>query len=238
MAIHKLGAALCGLMALLLLQPTVAEAAPPLRIAPVQSHPGGQSYEHWAAEWWQWALETPASVNPILDDTGEHCQEGQIGHVWFLGGDFVGDGSPVTRTCEIPSGTALFFPLVNLFYGAFLDDPEETRTEQFIREQVDCGEPANQLLLTLDGRQATGLERFFVESVIFDVRLPDDNVFDVLFGIDLPETLLSPSVSAGYYVFLHPLPPGEYTLHWEASWCGFVQDVTYTLEVRRGRSGR
>ena len=58
------------------------------RIAPIQSHPHGNTYGEWAAEWWQWALETPASVNPVLDMTGEFCAEGQKGHVWFLAGTF------------------------------------------------------------------------------------------------------------------------------------------------------
>ena len=31
------------------------------------------------AEWWQWALSIPASVNPLVDTTGEHCLVGQNG---------------------------------------------------------------------------------------------------------------------------------------------------------------
>ena len=98
--------------------------------------PGGLGYDEWVARWWQWALETPAGVNAILDQTGEDCDEGRIGGVWFLGG--TSDGSAVTRACTLPSDTAVFFPLVNLFYGAFLNDPPEQRTEEFIRSQVDC----------------------------------------------------------------------------------------------------
>ena len=30
-----------------------------------------------AAGWWQWALETPADNNPLLDPTGANCRVGQ-----------------------------------------------------------------------------------------------------------------------------------------------------------------
>ena len=83
-------------------------------IAPIQSHPHGQTYGEWAADWWQVALETPASVNPLTDETGENCDQGDMGNVWFLFGTF---GGAVERDCEIPVGTALFLPLINSFTG-------------------------------------------------------------------------------------------------------------------------
>lgn len=52
------------------------------QIAPIQSHPYGQTYSEWAVDWWQVTLETPASVNPIdVDDQGEHCDRGDMGNV-------------------------------------------------------------------------------------------------------------------------------------------------------------
>ena len=109
-------------------------------IAPIYSHPYGQTYSEWAADWWQVALETPASVNPITDNSGEHCDEGNMGNVWFLFGSL--EPATIERSCEIPFGTALFFPVVSVFQGAFLNDPPEERTEEFIRARVDCVEQA------------------------------------------------------------------------------------------------
>jgi hypothetical protein len=37
------------------------------------------------AQWWQWALSMPPSVNPVLDPTGAYCALGQRGSTWFLG---------------------------------------------------------------------------------------------------------------------------------------------------------
>jgi hypothetical protein len=217
-------------IAAILTCPSFVISAPP-SIAPIQSHPHGRTYRAWAAAWWQWALETPASVNPVLDTTGEHCAEGQRGRVWFLAGTFGND--TVERSCTVPTGTALFFPLITAFYGAFLNDPPETRTEEFLRAQVAC----NHVVLSaeIDDVAVNNPLQYFEQSPLFDVQLPEDNVFDV--GEDVvPELLLSPSVDAGYYLFLRPLPPGEYTIHWVASQScpigDFAQEVTYHLTVQ------
>jgi hypothetical protein len=235
---RRFGTMILGLLfgAGMLVAPAGADRPKPPepRIAQIRSHPGGLGYAEWVARWWQWALETPARVNPILDRTGENCAEGQVGGVWFLGGTF--DGSQVARSCTIPGGLALFFPLVNQFHGAFLNDPPDQRTEEFIRSQVDCGEPAEQLRLSIDGVEVQNLDQLFVESVLFDVGLPEDNVFGANAGV-VPELLLSPSVAAGYHVFLFPLPPGHHVVRWQASWCDVAQDVTYRLKVLAG-SGR
>lgn len=217
--------------------PSFARSAPP-SIAPIQSHPHGKTYSQWAAAWWEWALETPASVNPVLDTTGEHCAEGQKGHVWFLAGSTFSGGT-VERSCTIPTGTALFFPLINAFYGAFLNDPPETTTEAFLRARVACTNVV--LSAEIDGTPVSNPLQYFEQSPLFDVQLPEDNVFGVSED-DVPELLLSPSVDAGYYLFLTPLPPGEHTIHWTASQeCPFVpgeelipfeQDTTYHITVR------
>lgn len=205
-----------------------------LQIAPIQSHPHGQTYSEWAAQWWQWALETPASVNPVLDQTGQHCAEGQMGHVWFLAGTFGTETVPFVRTCTIPTGTALFFPLINTFYGAFLNDPPETRTEDYLRAQVACKDIS--ISVEINGVPVSNPLQYHERSPLFDVQLPADNIFGV--GEDVvPRLLLSPSVDEGYYLFLHPLPPGKYTIHWVASQscpaANYAQEVTYHLTVRQ-----
>src|SRR5262245_40018690 len=99
---------------------------PTPRIAPIHTEPAGQTYGRWAAAWWQWAIGIPAAVNPLTDTTGEHCAQRQVDKVWFLAGSFLLD--PVVRACEVPAAKSLFFPLINTAYGAFLNDPPETRT--------------------------------------------------------------------------------------------------------------
>lgn len=196
-------------------------------VAPPQSHPHGLTYGEWAARWWQWALETPFSVHPLLDFlTGADCSVGQQGRVWFLGGTFaIAPG--VERDCTVPTGTALFFPIINAGYFAFLDDPPEQRTEEFVRAQVACGDYV--LAAEIDGVPVDMPERYLELSPLFEVNLPDDNIL----GIE-PQ-LLSPSVDQGVYLFVRPLPVGEHTIHFSGTqtcpFGSFVEQVTYRITV-------
>jgi hypothetical protein len=225
--------ALVGLNAPLALAKDRDDALRP-RIAPIWTEPGGQTYGRWAVAWWQWAVGIPAAVNPVLDTTGAHCAQRQVDTVWFLAGSFSSD--PVVRTCEIPAGQSLFFPLLYNFYGAFLNDPPATRTEEFVRAAGSCTEPA-ELSVQLDGFTVPQPTRFFTgaagsQSPLFNVQLPPGN----LFGADettIPELVLSPSAEQGYYLFVRPLRPGTHTIRWTASGCipGGSQDITYYLTV-------
>jgi hypothetical protein len=215
--------------------PDVGSGPPALRtsaggIAPPQSSPHGKSYSEWAAEWWKWAIATPVSTNPVLDLTGENCDANQLNHAWFLAGAFTSD--PVIRECTVPIGRALFFPLINFAYFAFLSDPPEQRTEEFIRAQVACVEDAEFALVQIDGISVKDPGRYLEQSVVFDVILPEDNLFGATED-EIPELTLSPSVDQGFYLFLTSRTPGEHTIRWQVSSaaCGFSQDITYHLTV-------
>jgi hypothetical protein len=218
--------------------PAVADdgrAADVPRVAPIFSNPGGQTYGRWAAEWWQWALGVPAATNPLTDETGEHCTQRQVGGTWFLAGSF--GSEPVVRRCIVPEGKALFIPLINNGFFAFLNDPPEQRTEAFLREQASCSAPV-ELFAEIDGFEIRKLRRFFTgrprsQSPLFNVQLPPGN----LFGADetaIPELVLSPSAEQGYYLYVRPLSPGEHTVRWLAEGCqapDFVQDISYDLTI-------
>ncbi len=210
------------------------------RVAPVDTVNHGQGYGQWAADWWQWAFGVPGPVNPLLDTTGEHCQQRQVDDVWFLGGALL-SADPVVRTCEIPYGKSLFFPLINTSYGAFLNDPPETTTEEFVREASKCAIPVSSLSLIVDGFAVPRLDKFFTGeggnlSPITSVQMPPNGVLEFLFGLDetiVPELVLHPFAEEGYYVFLKPLSPGDHIIQWFAEGCfpGFSQDVTYYVTV-------
>jgi hypothetical protein len=210
------------------------------RIARIDAKPQGQTYGRWAAEWWQWALGVPGVVNPLTDTTGEHCAQRQVDKVWFLAGSsFFLPPGPIVRDCEVPAGKSLFFPLINNFYGAFLNDPPDTRTEEFVRAAGSCTEPA-EISVEIDGFKVRKPTRFFTgasgsQSPFFNVQLPPGN----LFGVDetvVPELVLSPSAEQGYYLFVRPLSPGTHTIRWTATGCtpGGSQDITYNLTVVDG----
>jgi hypothetical protein len=220
-------------LTLVVLSPCVVPAAAGQQnVLPPPSSIYGHSYQEWAAAWWQWALTQPVATNPVLDEDGRNCAAGQIGPVWFLAGTFQ-SGVRVERSCEVPAGTALFFPVVNSFYCAIAAvDPPETRTEAYARSQVSfVRDAANGLVATIDGVAVPNIKpRYFEESVLFDVVLPADNLFE----LD-PGTLLDPCVDAGYYLMLHPLSVGEHTIAFSGSLGAFTIDVEYTITVVGGR---
>jgi hypothetical protein len=227
-----MAAALIGLPA-----PVAADAGGKPVIAPIGSQPAGQSYGRWAAAWWQWVLGVPGDVSPLLDDTGASCAERQIGDVWFLSGTWL--GVPVERTCEIPAGKALFFPLINNAWLGFLTDPPEQRTEEFARSMAACTEPAD-IEVWIDGRKVANPTRFFTGrelsgSPVFNVQMPPENVLALLgYTIEeIPEWVLSPCAEQGYYLFVHKLAPGTHTIEWTATGCtsGSEQVISYTLHV-------
>jgi len=77
------------------------------------------------AEWWQQTISIPTPLNPLLDTRGTSCMIGQRGDVWFLHGALGGEdnGATVERTCVIPTGKRMFFPIANLICLPF---PGET----------------------------------------------------------------------------------------------------------------
>jgi hypothetical protein len=69
-----------------------------------------------SAEWQQWALSIPTPENPQIDTIGGKGVVGQRGSIWFLAGVFgplVGPGGTANRTCSVPEGKVLYFPVIN-----------------------------------------------------------------------------------------------------------------------------
>lgn len=185
------------------------------------------------AAFWQWGLTQPAATNPLFDTTGEFCDVGQRGHVWFLAGY---TGGPITRTCTIPTGRTVVFPVVNVFYGATPGDPPEQSTVAYVREQVaGLRAGAHDLAVTVDGTVLPSSRIRYEDSVVFSVTLPEGNVFGAPAG-----TVVHPTVDAGYYVTLRPLRPGTHTVRIQgavdapAPVGSFSVDVTYVLTVAPG----
>jgi hypothetical protein len=237
------------------IEPAEIDGTRLLRIAPRDSRPFGKSYREWVAAWWKWAVRTKGSAHPLLDNGP--CSENQTASVWFLGGDFLGGGSPIERNCTVPAGTALFIALTteswlstpevacitaDPWYRATPGDPEYALFREQILDAVKRPDPIRTLALRLNGRSAEGLRSFFVRrSTIFSVRLPEDSLYDAL-GVcpgNIPPILTAPDVAWGFHVFLKPLPVGKYRLRWKADVDHIDvspgrqrQDVTYHLTVK------
>ena len=209
----------------------------PLNMAAADS----QSFKQLSAEWWQWALSIPTSENPQLDTTGGKCVVGQRGSVWFLAGTF--GGGTTTRTCSLPEGKVLFFPVINSVNidtpNVCGQGPEKIPVEDLRALSATFIDGATNLLVEVDSESIENFHR--IQSKVFEVALPEDNVFDAPCASagGVPAGIYSPAVDEGFYVQLTPLEVGNHTLHIHSENPGdpstsaddFVLDVTYNLTV-------
>jgi hypothetical protein len=202
-------------------------AAQPLqsnsRVAPPQSSPYGQSYADWAVAWWQWAVSFPLDESPVTDPTGDLADLGQSGPVWFLAGTF---GGSAERTVTVPSGKALFFPLVNIM-GAFIPEPgEEPPTEEELREILDFFFGLGYTIeCTIDGVALTDLDDYRAQTGLFSASVPENGLF--------PEGDYDICIADGFWIMLRPLPAGEHTIHFAGTLdvIGLEVDVLYHITV-------
>jgi hypothetical protein len=178
---------------------------------------GGRSQAEWSRAWWEWAASFEYSESPVADRTGRHCHLGQDGPVWFLAGTY---GTRRTiRTCTVPRGKYLFFPLIN--YVVFprgdttITCASATETARSITDQPSL------LVLDLDGRQVRDLVSY---------RQATATCFDL--GVRAkPGRRVFPTAANGYYVMLKPLSPGKHALNFGGVLPDMLQAVTYTLIV-------
>ena len=191
---------------------------------PPFSSPNGKTYGEWAAAWWQRIASIPVATNPNLDETGEFQDIDQEGGVWFLAGTF---GGSAERSVTIPPGTKLFFPIINTnwwapddveFAAELLaaagypvpeDDLEKIRA---IARLGALGWESLEMKCTVDDVDLSRLETYYTESP--DFRL--DTTFIGPEGLGIPIAEENTAVTAGYYIMLAPLKPGEHTVFFSA----------------------
>jgi len=200
-----------------------------VEIFPPDSNPYGLTYGEWSAKWWQWILAIPPDRNPLLDKTGQYCNEGQTDqNVFFLGGTF---GGKVERTCTIPSDKAIFFPIVNI--EADLVHTPEARTEEGLKKFVKEDQDAVTLVSArVNDTELTGLNNFRVQSPLFNLSYPSNNIY----GVNSGQTT---AISEGTWIMIEPLSPGNYEINFKGVILdytttgpeNFVTDVTYHIKV-------
>lgn len=228
---HRASMAILFAVAFLLVKPAIGLAA---GLNPNQGINKGLM-RTLSAEWWQWALSIPASVNPLSfnDPMGssDYCGVGQHGDVWFLGGRFDGSGSLATRACTIPAGTSIFFPIINAECSTI---EGSGMTEEELRTcAIDLIDHVTEVEASVDGVLLKGLNKSRVQSRLFSFSLPPGDMLG-LFG-NSPNP--SPSVSDGFWVLLPPLAEGEHEIKFRGVapfpefGFTFEQNVSYTITI-------
>jgi hypothetical protein len=177
------------------------------------STPYQRTYAEWTAEWWKWFISIPTGDNPLNDPSGERCALGQQGPVWFLVGS---GGGKAERECTIPAGRAILIPTINVQCSYAMG--QSLRTEDDLRACATSDQDlVTETAATLNG---SVLQIHRVQSPVFNVTFPADNVFGAAVGP-------TKAVSEGFWVFIKPLPPGQYELHVQ----GLLVDPTVTGPV-------
>ena len=201
-------------------------------VLPPASMPYGHSYSEWTALWWQWAYSLPVAGHPLFDETGAYAGAGQSGPVWFLGGVFNVSGT-ATRNITVPSGKALFFPIINAEWDneCPVSDPPLSlaELEALVKSAVDTG---YDIECDLDGVSITNLNRYRF-TANFPITVPSGNIFD-FFGCPTTPGTYSPVAGDGYYLMLRPLSEGTHHLHFHGSFAAFgnfTLDITYNITV-------
>jgi hypothetical protein len=192
------------------------------------SKPYGLTYGEWTAKWWQWYFSLPSQINPANDDTGKNCGQKQVGPVWFLAG---ASGGRAERSCTIPSGKAILFPIINS-ECSYAEYPKLKTAKDLAACATSFQNQVRHIEATVDGVALQDLQRFRIKSGVFNLILPPNNVSTAPPGP-------TQAVDDGNYVFLKPLSPGKHELHFKginvdysvAGTNNFVQDITYHLTI-------
>ncbi len=225
-----------------------AAANPNPGVLPPQSHPHGKTYGEWSNAWWKWAFSISVPNNPLIGSYSNgdpKCSAGQSGPVWFLGATVFpvgGQSTPVTRTCTIPTGKALFFPIVNSQRDNVNSCIDHTFTKDNGAElqTLAAGDinsvNVNTLTAQVDGVNIKNLGNYRAgpNNPTYSFTLPQDNLYNFIYNCTAPNLVPSgtytPAASDGYYLMLAPLSVGSHTIIFKAP--DFGVDVTYNLTVK------
>ncbi len=211
-------------------------ASPGFTIADPGQKAFGKTYGEWASDWWDWVLQFPPAGNPLLDDTGEFCNLGDQGSVWFLVGNF---GGTTVRECTAPAGKAFFFPVFNVisFAPEFGNTVEEIRADANGDIELD---PDPIISCVIDGVPVDDVFAYRAQTPPGGFRLSSVTLFEA-FG--LPAGPRDPAISDGYWLMVEGLSPGEHVIQIRATVPDprrgnraplFDLDVTYILTLGGG----
>lgn len=204
--------ALCFVSTISLAQPRINY------VVPLDQKVDGLTQAEWSRAWWEWAGSFSRDESPIADRTGSLCDRGQKGNVWFLAGTY--GRQRTVRTCTVPHGKYLFFPLIN--YVVMPPVARPVTCEAVMETAAMMTNDPSALVLDINGTRVDGLVNHRHATVgCFDMG-----------ALAKPAAKVFPSSANGYYVMLNPLNPGTHTINFGGALPRMLQAVTYTLHVK------
>ena len=160
-----------------------------------------------AASWCNWLLSIPKKNNPAIDESGKYCSIDQNDkNVWYLAGTFGNDVS-VKRKCIIPADKAIFFPILEK-EDSLAEDSDLKTDSDLIKRSKNATDKVLHMEATIDGHTLEDLKNYRVQSEVFNLTFPEDNVYDVRPGV-------TRSVCDGYWLFIKPLQIGKHYMYFK-----------------------
>lgn len=198
---------LIAALTLLLAGCTAVEPGSPRAASPSDSETAGGeallSDRDLQERWWAWAASSPEERNPVVDPTGQFCNEDQPADVWFFAGTFGGNAD---RSCQVPAGRPLAGPAINKV-GSVSD------CRSFMAAATGA--------VTLDG-QPVAVRKAEPARITFQVAR--DSPMGARPGRVSGQ-------ACGLWVWIPPLAPGEHELRIEGESDGFRTSARYRLTV-------
>jgi hypothetical protein len=190
----------------------------------IEDKPFGLTWANWTSKWWRWLLSIPKEKNPILGNIEDNFYFSQgMMDVIFLAGTL---GGLAERRCTIPFGKPILFPIIN-FITSYVEEPNlKSESELITRAKKDMDDIVKKEAV-IDGVKVQDVEKYRIQSSVFDLRYPENNVFELA-------ALPTKAISDGYWVFLKPLSAGLHNIHAVGS-CSSGKttvDVTWHLDVK------
>jgi hypothetical protein len=202
-------------------------------VVPPDAQLDGKSYPEWAAAFWKWSLELPASKHPFTTCERDFSV-GQSGNVWYWSAPNTCANAIVAT---IPSGKALLLP-VRVVETSSLEAPPfrgDTEAQQRQNSKFFADRIVN-VFATIDGKPVDNLKAFrFSTPQICCFNAPTPWIYGATGGHGT-------AVGDGYYLLLDQLSKGKHTIHYGGTFrfaagefganpTDIAQDITIDLQV-------
>ncbi|UXN05963.1 hypothetical protein [Bartonella sp. HY761] len=175
----------------------------------------GEDLSTLSIRWWQWVTNAPDDLDPLADDTGEHCNYAQSGDVFFLAPSYSFD--KVMRNCAVPKDKYIFFPVISIMRW---DTGDGLSCDDLKKEVNAAINSARDMVSEFDGQKLDGTRA--ATSSCFTIPGDEDHY-----------------ASDGYWILLNPLSEGEHHLHFKgligddaAMQDEYMQDIEYKINVK------
>jgi hypothetical protein len=205
----------------------------------IDSNPFGKHHKYWLAEWWKSNLKISAQDHPNYVDRNNNIDNTKDPTKCFIGGDsknkvlfltvpFVAEKFS-ERTCDVPSGTAIFLPIESSQCDFGLPN---IINKDDLKSCAESGNDGVTILISMDGNK-------------LDYNVAKNRIMSDYFNITMNNKLMGDytgtylSLSEGYTVFIKPLEAGKHDFNFMVSVVNpldpvldYFQNAIYHLNVK------